>query len=77
MIPLRKPIATLALLALLASACSSGSAVVATIGTDTEITETDLGGLYATETLPVNDELRSDLRPHRSGRSHRGRPQRI
>jgi len=55
--PLRKPIATLALFAMLVSACSSGSGLVATVGTDTEITESDLGALYVTETLPVDDAL--------------------
>ncbi len=61
MIPLRKPIATLALLSLLVSACSSDSALIATVGTDIEITESDVGALYVTDTLPFNDELRSAI----------------
>jgi parvulin-like peptidyl-prolyl isomerase len=63
-IPLRKFLATMALAVLTASACSSEAAVLATIGTDpdtTEITESDVGSLYASDSIPTGDTLRNAL----------------
>lgn len=64
MIPLRKFLATVALLVLIASACSSEGAVLATIGTDpdtTDITESDVGALYESDSIPTGDTLRNAL----------------
>ena len=61
MIPLRRSVALLAATFVLLSACSSGSnREVARVG-DTVITEGDIGGLYAEDTLPVDEELRSTI----------------
>ncbi|MBI5158015.1 MAG: peptidylprolyl isomerase [Acidimicrobiia bacterium] len=64
MIPLRKFLATVALFVLIASACSSEGAVLATIGTDpdtTDITESDVGSLYESDSIPTGDTLRNAL----------------
>ena len=45
--------------ALMAAACSSTSGVVATVG-EAEITEADLGVLFESETLPVDESLVKD-----------------
>jgi len=63
-IPLRKFLATMALFVLTASACASEGAVLATIGVDpdtTEITESDVGSLYTSDSIPTGDTLRNTL----------------
>ena len=61
MIPLRKIFVLIAVLSLVAVACSSaGSGVVGTVG-DTEITEADLGELFESETLPIDESLREAI----------------
>ena len=61
MTPLRKILALVAVLSLVAVACSSaGSGVVGTVGA-TEITEADLGALFESETLPIDETLREAI----------------
>lgn len=61
MTPLRKIFALIAVLSMVAVACSSaGSGIVGTVGA-TEITEADLGALFESATLPINENLRQTI----------------
>ena len=58
---MRKIFALIAVLSLVAVACSSaGSGVVGTVGA-TEITEADLGELFESENLPIDENLREAI----------------
>lgn len=58
---MRKPLAVIAAVTLVAAACSSaGAAVVASVG-DVEITEADVGALFESETLPIDESLRQTI----------------
>ncbi len=61
MTPLRKIFALIAVLSMVAVACSSaGSGIVGTVGA-LEITEADLGALFESETLPIDENLRGAI----------------